>query len=70
MAGLFLLGLFALFFSVNALSKRGQTEIRTLEATMMAVKIEKLKNLVELVHHAIASVNQFRELSQAQRQPG
>ena len=68
MAGLVLLGLFALFFSVNALSNRGQSEIRTLEATMMAAKTEKLKNLVELVHHTIASVSQLEELSQIQRQ--
>jgi methyl-accepting chemotaxis protein len=65
--GMLLLGVTTFVLSLKAIEKSGQEEIATIRSTLMAEKTEKLKNLVQLAHYAIATVHQISDLTEAQQ---
>ncbi|WP_054032823.1 methyl-accepting chemotaxis protein [Desulfatitalea tepidiphila] len=67
LASLLLLGLASLWISLGALKQAGHGEAESLRATMMAEKTVKLKNLVELAHHAIVTVAKDPAIPEAER---
>ncbi len=66
-AGLMLLGVFALLISMHSIKVLGREEIKSIQATMMAEKTEKIRNLVETVYKVAESAHQRSDLSEADR---
>lgn len=66
--GMIILGMVALFLSINTFDKFGKREIEDLRSAMISEKTEKLKNLVELAYSMVSNVYQRMDLSDAEKQ--
>jgi methyl-accepting chemotaxis protein len=66
-AGLVSLGICMLLLSLHGLNKRGQEGIKTFRNMVMAERIEKVKNLVEMTYEAVNQAYGREALSETQR---
>ncbi len=67
MSGLFILGSFCTFFTLEAFQEQGEQELSTLRTNMMSEKTEKIKSIVEIAHHILLSAHNNQELNIEQR---
>lgn len=67
MSGLFLLAGFSIYFSLATSQEQGKLELANIRAVMLNEKTEKIKNLVELVHHILSTTHENQDLDLDQK---
>ena len=65
--GLILLGSVTLLWSMRTLKDQGQSEIDTVQSTMMKEKTDKIRNLVEVAYRVAENAYTLTDLSEADR---